>query len=110
MLMWRAAAASCLPLIKNPRGAPRRSSTSAARRPDVLGAARCIINRDLLLALRRRSDVATTLLFFVIVTSLFPLGIGAERDLLRSMAPGVIWVAALLSCMLSLGPLFAAVP
>jgi heme exporter protein B len=74
----------------------------------VLAAARCIVYRDLLLALRRRSDVATALLFFVIVTSLFPLGVGAEPDLLRSIAPGVIWVAALLSCMLSLGRLFAA--
>jgi heme exporter protein B len=74
----------------------------------VLGAASCIIYRDLLLALRQRSDVATALLFFVIVTSLFPLGVGAEPDLLRSIAPGVIWVAALLSSMLSLGRLFAA--
>src|SRR5947208_3371669 len=74
----------------------------------MLEAARCIVVRDLLVAWRRRSDVATALLFFVIVTSLFPLGIGAEPDLLRSIAPGVIWVAALLSCMLSLGLLFAA--
>src|SRR3989441_6604752 len=74
----------------------------------MLETARCIVIRDLLVAWRRRSDVATALLFFVIVTSLFPLGIGAEPDLLRSIAPGVIWVAALLSCMLSLGRLFAA--
>ena len=74
----------------------------------MLGAARCVIGRDLLLALRRRSDVATALLFFVIVTSLFPLGIGAEPNLLRAIAPGVIWVAALLSSLLSLGRLFAA--
>jgi heme exporter protein B len=74
----------------------------------MLEAARCIVVRDLLVAWRRRSDVATALLFFVIVTSLFPLGIGAEPGLLRSIAPGVIWVAALLSCMLSLGRLFAA--
>ena len=65
------------------------------------------MRRDLLLALRRRSDVATALLFFVIVASLFPLGIGAEPNLLRAIAPGVIWVAALLSSMLSLGRLFA---
>lgn len=71
-------------------------------------AARTIVTRDLLLALRRRSDVATALLFFVIVASLFPLGIGAEPNLLRSIAPGVIWVAALLSSMLSLSRLFAA--
>jgi len=74
----------------------------------MIAAARCIVARDLLLALRRRSDVATALLFFVIVASLFPLGIGAEPNLLRSIAPGVIWVAALLSSMLSLSRLFAA--
>jgi heme exporter protein B len=74
----------------------------------MLDAVRCIVYRDLLLALRRRSDVATALLFFVIVASLFPLGIGAEPNLLRAIAPGVIWVAALLSTMLSLGRLFAA--
>ena len=74
----------------------------------MLAAARTIVYRDLLLALRRRSDVATALLFFVIVASLFPLGIGAEPNLLRAIAPGVIWVAALLSSMLSLGRLFAA--
>ena len=74
----------------------------------MLEAAACIVRRDLLLALRRRSDVAVALLFFVIVTSLFPLGVGAEPNLLRHIAPGVIWVAALLSSMLSLDRLFAA--
>src|SRR5438105_15900882 len=73
----------------------------------MLDAIRCILYRDLLLAMRRRSDVATALLFFVIVASLFPLGVGAEPNLLRTIAPGVIWVAALLSSMLSLGRLFA---
>src|SRR5688500_9380754 len=72
----------------------------------MLGAARCILSRDLLLALRRRGDVATALLFFVIVASLFPLGIGAQPNLLREIAPGVIWVAALLSSLLSLRRLF----
>src|SRR5437870_9174540 len=74
----------------------------------MLEAARCIVVRDLLVAWRRKSDVATALLFFVIVTSLFPLGIGAEPNLLRAIAPGVIWVAALLSSLLSLDRLFAA--
>jgi len=74
----------------------------------VIDALRCVIYRDLLLAFRRRSDVATALLFFVIVASLFPLGIGAEPNLLRAIAPGVIWVAALLSSMLSLSRLFSA--
>jgi heme exporter protein B len=58
--------------------------------------------------MRRRSDVATVLLFFIIVVSLFPFGVGPEPNLLRAIAPGVIWVAALLSCMLSLNRLFAA--
>ena len=74
----------------------------------MLDVARCIVYRDLLLALRRRSDVAIALLFFVIVASLFPLGVGAEPELLRAIGPGVIWVAALLSSLLSLGRLFSA--
>jgi heme exporter protein B len=74
----------------------------------MLEVAREVVHRDLLLALRRRGDVATALLFFVVVASLFPLGIGAEPELLRAIGPGVIWVAALLSSLLSLGRLFAA--
>lgn len=70
----------------------------------LLGA---VIRRDLTLALRRRSDVATTLFFYVIVVSLFPLGVGPEPELLRTMAPGILWVAALLASMLALGRLFA---
>lgn len=67
-----------------------------------------VIRRDLVLAMRRRADVLTTLVFFVMVVSLFPLGVGPELDMLRKMAPGVVWVAALLSSMLSLGRLFSA--
>ncbi len=66
-----------------------------------------IIKRDLLLAMRRRSDVFTTLFFFVIVVSLFPLSVGPEMNMLRTMAPGVVWVAALLASMLSLGRMFS---
>jgi heme exporter protein B len=66
-----------------------------------------VVRRDLKLALRRRSDVLTTLFFFLMVTTLFPLGVGPERDLLRTMAPGILWVGALLATMLSLGRLFA---
>ena len=58
-----------------------------------------IVKRDLVLAMRRRSDVFTTLFFFVIVVSLFPLGIGPEMNTLRLIAPGVVWVAALLASM-----------
>ncbi|MEO1767162.1 heme exporter protein CcmB [Thiobacter aerophilum] len=67
-----------------------------------------MLRRDLLLAYRRRADVLTSLFFFVIVVSLFPLGVGPERSTLRLIAPGVVWVAALLAAMLSLNRLFAA--
>ncbi len=66
-----------------------------------------IIKRDLLLAIRRQSDVLTTLFFFVIVVSLFPLSVGPEMNMLRAMAPGVVWVAALLASMLSLNRMFS---
>ncbi|MBU0498834.1 MAG: heme exporter protein CcmB [Gammaproteobacteria bacterium] len=66
-----------------------------------------IIRRDLLLAMRRRTDLFTTLFFFIIVISLFPLGIGPEKETLRLIAPGVVWVAALLASMLALERLFA---
>lgn len=66
-----------------------------------------IIRRDLMLAMRRQSDVLITLFFFIIVVSLFPLGVGPEMNILRAIAPGVLWVAALLASMLSLGRLFS---
>jgi len=68
---------------------------------------RVIVQRDLVLAMRRKADVLTTLFFFVIVVSLFPLGIGPELDTLRLIAPGVFWVAALLASMLALERLFS---
>ncbi len=74
----------------------------------MLGAIRCVVRRDLLLAARRSSDVFTVVLFFVIVVSLFPLGVGPDPALLRMIAPGVIWVAALLASMLALHRVFAA--
>lgn len=66
-----------------------------------------VLRRDLTLAYRRRADVLTTLFFFVIVVSLFPFGVGPETNQLRVMAPGILWVAALLASMLSLGRLFS---
>jgi heme exporter protein B len=65
-----------------------------------------LVWRDLILAWRRRADVLATLFFFIIVVSLFPLGIGPERETLRTIAPGVVWVAVLLASMLSLGRIF----
>ena len=75
--------------------------------PSALAMFRRIVARDLKLAWRRRADVLSTLFFFIIVVSLFPLGIGPEMKFLRSIAPGVVWVAALLASMLSLGRVFA---
>jgi heme exporter protein B len=66
-----------------------------------------VVARDLKLAMRRQADIVSALFFFIIVVSLFPLGIGPEPDLLRKLAPGVLWVAALLATMLSLPRLFA---
>jgi len=66
------------------------------------------LRRDLLLAARHRSEVLTALSFFVVVTSLFPLGIGPEPELLRRIGPGALWVAALLATLLGLPRLFAA--
>lgn len=65
-----------------------------------------VVRRELLLAMRRRADFLTVLFFFIIVVSLFPLGVGPEADTLRTIAPGVVWVAALLASMLALGRLF----
>jgi heme exporter protein B len=66
------------------------------------------LRRDLLLVMRRKSEVLTALFFFIIVSSLFPLGIGPEPALLRKIAPGVLWVGALLASMLGLQRMFAA--
>ena len=67
-----------------------------------------IVQRDLRIVLRRKGDSLNVLVFFVLVASLFPLGVGPEPEQLRAMAAGVIWVGALLSAMLSLPRLFAA--
>ncbi|MDB5811272.1 MAG: heme exporter protein CcmB [Betaproteobacteria bacterium] len=66
-----------------------------------------VARRDMFSALRHRADVLTTLIFFVIVASLFPLGVGSDTALLRQIGPGVVWVAALLASMLALTRLFA---
>ncbi|TWX59411.1 heme exporter protein CcmB [Colwellia hornerae] len=65
-----------------------------------------IIKRDLTIAFRHRDDIINPLLFFIIVVTLFPLGIGPESTTLARIAPGIIWVAALLSTLLSLDRLF----
>lgn len=66
-----------------------------------------VLRRDLLLAMRRKSEALTALFFFVIVVSLFPLGIGPDPKQLARIGPGVLWVAALLATLLGLNRLFA---
>ena len=65
-----------------------------------------LIERDLRLAYRRRGELVTPVIFFVIVTALFPLALSPEPALLRSLAPGVIWVAALLAGLIGQDSLF----
>lgn len=65
-----------------------------------------LIRRDLLLAFRHRGELANPLLFFAMIVTLYPLGVSPEPALLRIVAPGVIWVAALLAALFSLENLF----
>ncbi len=65
-----------------------------------------ILKRDVTLAFRHKDDIINPILFFIIVITLFPLGIGPEANTLSRIAPGIIWVAALLSTLLSLDRLF----
>ncbi len=67
-----------------------------------------IVRRDLRLALRQRADAGMVVLFFALTVALFPFGIGPEPNLLARIAPGVIWVTALLAVLLSLERLFLA--
>ena len=64
--------------------------------------------RDLTLAARGKADLALVFIFFILVTSLFPLGVGPEPDTLKAIAPGIVWVCALLAALMSFGRLFAA--
>ena len=64
------------------------------------------LRRDLLLAFRRRSDFFNPLAFFLIVCSLFPMGVGPDPKQLAILAPGIMWVVALLACLLSSDTLF----
>ena len=77
-------------------------------RPGASKAFTALLRRDLLLAFRRRSEMLQPLIFLLVVVSLFPLGVGPSPELLPSIAPGVIWIAALLATVLSLETLFRA--
>lgn len=66
-----------------------------------------VLRRDARLARRRTTDAGLPLAFFVIAATLFPLGVGPEISTLRQIAPGILWVGALLAALLSLGSLYA---
>jgi len=87
--------------------APHAGTTRPPRELGTLGVMRALLQRDLRLALRRKADTLGAAFFFVIVVSLFPLGVGPEPELLRQMAAGTVWVAALLASMLAMPRLFA---
>jgi len=65
-----------------------------------------LLRRDFLLAYRRRAKLLQPLVFLLVVVTLFPLGVGPSPTLLANIAPGVIWIAALLATVLSLDSLF----
>ena len=77
-----------------------------AMRPGLWDVFCLIVRRELCLSFRRPDQLLQPLVFFLIVTTLFPLGLSLQLSLLRDMAPGVLWVAALLSSLLSLESLF----
>lgn len=72
-----------------------------------MSASWAIAKRDLLLARRRRVEALLPLGFFVVAAGLFPIGVGPEPQMLRTIAPGVVWVCALLAAMLSVTQMFA---
>lgn len=65
-----------------------------------------ILEHDLLLAYRQRNEIFYPLIFFIIVVTLFPLAITLDENLLQTIAPGIIWVGALLATLLSINHLF----
>ena len=65
-----------------------------------------LLRRDLLLAWRRRGEVANPLIFFAMVTALIPLAVGPEPSLLARLAPGMVWIMALLGTLLAADALF----
>ena len=75
--------------------------------PGLLTGFRAVLGRELRLAVRRRGDAGLAVGFFVLAGSLFPFGVGADAELLARIAPGVVWVTALLAVLLSLDALFA---
>lgn len=103
------------PVLAPPQGARSladgvtsdRAPDASTAPPGVLAALRWGLVRDLRIAVRSRAELGVQILFYVIVVSLFPLATSPERNLLQTLGPGVLWVAALLASLLSLPRLFA---
>ncbi|MGI9227794.1 MAG: heme exporter protein CcmB, partial [Gammaproteobacteria bacterium] len=72
----------------------------------MLSALLTVIQRDLLVAFRRRAELMNPILFYVIVVTLFPLGVSPDVEFLSQLAPGVVWVAALLAALISMESIF----
>ncbi len=98
------APSAAAPSVTPQPDAARESGT--ARGAPALTAAGLVLLRDLTLAFRRRGELLQPLAFFAIVTTLFPLAVSPELSRLREIAPGVLWVAALLAALLALEFLF----
>ena len=105
---WTPARAASPALATND-GTIARSGAPGAAAADfgVIAAMRWALARDLRIALRSRAELGVQILFYAIVVSLFPLATSPERNLLQTLGPGVLWVAALLASLLSLPRLFA---
>jgi heme exporter protein B len=90
-------------------GRPKSESRSAKHEGSTVNAPvfSAVLGRDLRLAARRRVDALLPIAFFAVAVSLFPLGVGPEPNTLRQIAPGVLWVCALLAAMLSVTQLYA---
>jgi heme exporter protein B len=88
-------------------GTINAAAAAAESRAGAFATMAALFARDVRLALRRKADTLGAAIFFVIVASLFPLGVGPEPQLLARMGPGIVWVAALLASMLAMPRLFA---
>ncbi|WP_223302812.1 heme exporter protein CcmB [Halotalea alkalilenta] len=84
------------------------SSPLESRRVSLRRAFAAVLKRELSLRFRRRQDLASPMLFFALTVTLFPLGLGPDPAMLGALAPGLLWVAALLAVLLSLDGLFRA--
>jgi heme exporter protein B len=82
--------------------------THQAPQVSTWGAFRATLKRDLLVAFKRRNDLLNPIMFFLIVVTLFPLGVSPDPLELSRISAGVVWVSALLASMLSLDNLYRA--